>query len=152
MSTVETIPETLAAAEAFVEKAGVYWYSSENLNVRGLARAMNAVGARFVTITAYQLPKDEGYRLEYHWDVDGRLLGFGFNIAGYTMESIYDLCEAVDWIEREIHEGFELDFTGRAYEPLQIRPGEPIGVNLREIGVPAKSDSGLRGVGEEVAK
>ena len=36
---------------------------------------MNAVGARFVTITAYQLP-GTGFRLEYHWDLEGRLLGF----------------------------------------------------------------------------
>jgi hypothetical protein len=152
MSTVATIPEPLAAGEAYVERGGVYWYGSEGLNVRELARAMNAVGARFVTITAYQLPKDEGFRLEYHWDLAGRLLGFGFNLAGTVIESIYDLCEAVDWIEREIHEGFTINFAGREYEALQIRPGEPLGVNLREIGVPAKPDSGLRGVGEEVAK
>jgi NADH:ubiquinone oxidoreductase subunit C len=132
MSTVATIPKAVGATGAYVEKAGVYWYSSEDLNVRELARAMNSVGARFVTITAYQLPKDEGFRLEYHWDVVGLLLGFGFNIAGNTIESIYDLCEAVDWIEREIHEGFAIDFAGREYEPLQIRPGEPIGVSLRE--------------------
>ena len=67
---------------------------------------MNAVQARFVTITAYQLPKDEGFRLEYHWDLAGRLLGFVFTLTGNSIESIYDLCEAVDWIEREIHEEY----------------------------------------------
>jgi hypothetical protein len=149
MSTV-AIPEPVAGAEAFVEKNGVYWYNSEDLNVGELARAMNAVGARFVTITAYQLPKDDGFRLEYHWDLAGRLLGFGFNLKGNAIESIYDLCEAVDWIEREIHEGFAIGFAGREYEPLQIRPGEPIGVNLREIGVPAKPESGLVGQQEVV--
>jgi hypothetical protein len=38
----------------------------------------------------------------------------------------------VDWIEREIHEGFTVEFTGREYEPLQLRPGAKLGVNLRE--------------------
>ncbi len=132
MSTVAMIPEPVVSAEAYIEKNGVYWYGAENVNVRELARAMNAVRARFVTITAYQLPKDEGFRLEYHWDIAGRLLGFGFNLQDKSIESIYDLSEAVDWIEREIHEGFAIDFTGREYEPLQIRPGEPLGVNLRE--------------------
>ena len=152
MSTVETIPPVVSATGAYVEKAGAYWYSSEDVNVRELARAMNAVGARFVTITAYQLPKDEGFRLEYHWDLEGRPLGFGFNLQGNSIESIYDLSEAVDWIEREIHEGFAIDFAGREYEPLLIRPGEPIGVNLRETGAPGKPAYGLPGVGEEVAK
>jgi NADH:ubiquinone oxidoreductase subunit C len=148
MSTVATIPETVADTESYVEKGGVYWYGAEDLNVRDLARAMNAVGARFITITAYQLPQDEGFQLEYHWDLAGRLLGFRFNLAGNSIDSIYDLCEAVDWIEREVHEGFAIDFSGREYEPLQIRPGEPLGVNLREV--PVKSGSGP--VAQEVAK
>jgi len=100
--------------------------------VRQLATAMNALHARFITITAYQLPKDEGFRLEYHWDLDGQLLGFPFVLAGKSIESIFDLCEAVDWIEREIHEEYDLDFTGREYEPLLLRQGDTPGVNLRE--------------------
>jgi NADH:ubiquinone oxidoreductase subunit C len=132
MSATATIPETLTAGEPYVEKNGVYWFTYEDLNVRELARAMNAVQARFVTITAYQLPKDEGFRLEYHWDLAGRLLGFTFNLAGNTIESIYDLSEAVDWIEREVHEGFAIDFVGREYEPLLLRAGDRAGVNMRE--------------------
>jgi NADH:ubiquinone oxidoreductase subunit C len=132
MSATATIPETLADSEVYVEKNGVYWFTYDDLNVRELARAMNAVQARFVTITAYQLPKDEGFRLEYHWDLAGRLLGFTFNLAGNTIESIYDLCEAVDWIEREVHEGFAIDFVGREYEPLLLRQGDTAGVNMRE--------------------
>ncbi len=48
------------------------------------------------------------------------------------IESIFDLCEAADWIEREIHEEYAIDFTGRAYEPLLLRKGDKAGVNLRE--------------------
>ena len=93
---------------------------------------MNVCHARFITITAYQLPKDEGIKLEYHWDLEGQLLGFPFVLKGESIESIYDLCEAVDWIEREIHEGFAVDFVGREYEPLLLREGDKLGVNLRE--------------------
>jgi NADH:ubiquinone oxidoreductase subunit C len=102
------------------------------LNVRNLAKAMNALNARFVTITAYQLPAGEGFRLEYHWDFDGQMLGFPYRLSGNSIESIYDLCEAADWIEREVHEGFAVDFLGRDYEPLLLRPGDKLGVNLRE--------------------
>src|SRR5690348_8597441 len=98
MSTVEITPQQIETTEPYNEAGGVYWFHYDGLNVRDLARAMNAVQARFVTITAHQLPKDEGFRLEYHWDLAGRLLGFKFNLAGNSIESIYDLSEAVDWI------------------------------------------------------
>jgi NADH:ubiquinone oxidoreductase subunit C len=136
MSTIEMTPEVHASLEPYVEKNGVYWFSYDGLNVRELAKAMNAVQARFVTITAYQLPKEEGFRLEYHWDLAGRLLGFTFNLAGNEIESIYDLSEAVDWIEREVHEGFGIVFTGREYEPLLLRENDAAGVNMREFALP----------------
>jgi NADH:ubiquinone oxidoreductase subunit C len=132
------LPAMPDVAGTWTERGGVFWLDDHGLNVRELAASMNAAGARFVTITAYQMPKNEGFRLEYHWDIAGRLLGIGFNLTGDSIESIYDLCEAVDWIEREIHEGFGIHFSGREYEPLQLRPGATIGVNLREISPAGK--------------
>lgn len=129
---LESIPEKLGCSEPWVEKGGVHWLSPCPLNVRELTAAMNGCKARFITITAYQLPADLGFRLEYHWDLDGQLLGFPFLLAGNSIESIYDICEAADWIEREIHEEYALDFTGREYEPLLMRQGDTPGVNLRE--------------------
>jgi NADH:ubiquinone oxidoreductase subunit C len=132
MTTLESIPEKLGSNQSWVEKGGVHWLEPGAMTVRELAQAMNELHARFITITAYQLPKQEGLRLEYHWDLDGQLLGFPFQLAGNSIDSIYDLCEAVDWIEREIHECFAVDFLGREYEPLLLRQGDQIGVNLRE--------------------
>jgi len=60
------------------------------------------------------------------------LLGFPYLLAGNSIDSLYDLTEAVDWIEREIHEGYAVDFIGRDYEPLLLREGDALGVNLRE--------------------
>jgi hypothetical protein len=132
MSVLESIREKLGIAEPWVEKGGVHWLSPGGMSVRDLARTMNDLHARFVTITAYQLPGEEGSRLEYHWDLDGQLMGFPFLLSGNSIESIYDICEAVDWIEREIHEGYAIDFVGREYEPLLLRQGETMGVNLRQ--------------------
>jgi hypothetical protein len=132
MTLIDTIPETLGINEPWTESGGVHWLPTGGLNVRELAKAMNTLNARFITITAYQLPGTEGLRLEYHWDLDGQLLGFSYTLAGNSIESIYDICEAVDWIEREIHEGFAVDFLGREYEPLLLRQGDKLGVNLRE--------------------
>jgi hypothetical protein len=132
MISLEAIQEKLGLPGPWVEMGGVHWLDPGTLGVRELARTMNECQARFVTITAYQLPADQGLRLEYHWDLDGRLLGFPFQLAANSIESIYDLCEAADWIEREIHEGFAVDFSGREYEPLLLRQGDTPGVNLRE--------------------
>ena len=132
ITLLESIPERLGSTEPWVEKGGVHRLSPVPLSVRELTAAMNDWKARFITITAYQLPGTEGMRLEYHWDIAGRLLGFNFPLAGNSIESIYDLCEAVDWVEREIHEGFAIDFTGRVYEPLLLREGNVCGVNLRD--------------------
>jgi hypothetical protein len=134
MNLLESIPEKLGITDSWVEKGGVHWLNPGATNVRDLAKLMNSLEARFVTITAYQLPGDEGYRLEYVWDLDGQLMCFPFQLTGNSIDSIYDLCEAVDWIEREVHEGFTVDFIGREYEPLQVRPGDNIGFNLREEG------------------
>jgi hypothetical protein len=151
MTSLESIPEKLGIHATWVENGGVHWLEPGSVGIRELATAMNALQARFITITAYQLPKDEGLKLEYHWDLDGQLLGFPFKLAGNSIESIYDLCEAVDWIEREIHEGFAIDFPGREYEPLLLRQGDRPGVNLRETGVPTDRSSSV-GWSEEVTK
>jgi NADH:ubiquinone oxidoreductase subunit C len=132
LNPLESLAERLGITTTWVEKGGVHWLEPGTVSVRTLVQAMNAIEARFITITAYQLPGDEGFRLEYHWDLNGQLLGFPFLLASNTIESIYDLCEAADWIEREVHEGFAVDFIGRAYEPLQLRAGDKPGFNLRE--------------------
>ena len=149
MSIVEILPEEAVISEPFQEVGGVYWFSYEGLSVRDLTCAMNAVQARFVTITAYQLPNDEGFRLEYHWDLAGRLLGFQFHITGKEIESIYDLSEAVDWIEREVHEEYGIVFTGREHEPLLLRNGDTLGVNMRDEA-PARPASAAKA--QEVSK
>jgi hypothetical protein len=132
MSLIETLPHKLGSAQPWIEKGGVLWLDPAPLSVTELCIEMNVAKARFVTITAYQLPGTEGFRLEYHWDIDGQLLGFPFTLTGASIESIYDICEAANWIEREIHEEYGIEFTGREYEPLLLREGETVGVNLRE--------------------
>jgi NADH:ubiquinone oxidoreductase subunit C len=129
---LESIAQKLGSAEGWTESGGANWLTLEPAKLREVATAMNDAHARFITITAYQLPKDEGLRLEYHWDLDGRLLGLCFKLEERSIASIFDLCEAADWIEREIHEGFDIDFAGREYEPLLLRQGDTPGVNLRE--------------------
>jgi len=150
MTGLETIREKLGTVESWVESRGTWWLNPGASSVVDVAHAMNDAGARFVTITTYELPRTEGFRLEYHWDFEGRLLGLPFTIASHSIASIFELCEAADWIEREIHEQYAIDFTGREYEPLLLRQGDKPGVNLREeAGTAAKPAAGAQ---KEVAQ
>ena len=91
---------------------------------------MQEAEARFVTITASQ--SGEGLLLAYHWDLDGRLLGFQAESATGAYPSVCDLCPAADWIEREVRDTYAAEFTGRTMEPLLLRQGQQPGVNRKE--------------------
>lgn len=132
MTETDSITESLQTDEVRTDSSGVQWFATDKLSVREAARTMNKRRARFITITATQLPGDQGLCLDYLWDLDGQLLGFAFHPDGNSIESIFDICEATDWIEREIHEEFAIDFVGHEYEPLLLREGNCLGVDLRE--------------------
>ncbi len=132
MTSLDSIAALLGIEPHWEQHGGAYWLDPQGRGVREVAEAMNTAHARFVTITAYEFAEHPAMRLEYHWDLGGRLLGVPFTIQSREIESIYDLCEAADWIEREVHEGFAIDFKGRDYEPLLLRAGAIPGVNLHE--------------------
>lgn len=133
MTANSPIPELLVADHASNGGSGVRWFVTDGLDLRNLTDSLRRQGARFITITASELPGDQGFRLEYLWDLDGQVFGFPFFATSKRIASIYDLCEAADWIEREIHDEYAIDFTGRACEPLLLREGDRPGVNLREV-------------------
>ncbi|HVN20747.1 MAG TPA: NADH-quinone oxidoreductase subunit C [Dongiaceae bacterium] len=132
MSDFSSIPAELGLAQTWEQRNGSQWLEPESLDVRHMATVMLARGARFITITAMQLPEDEAARLDYHWDLDGELLTFTIKTADKIVPSVYDLCPAADWIEREVHEYFAVEFEGRQYEPLMLREGDPVGVCVPE--------------------
>ncbi len=133
METSKPIPTSPNTWDATPDPSGVEWIDSGALDLRQLTLALKEKGARFVTLTAYELPDDQGFCLEYLWDLKGQLLGCSRKIANKSTPTIYDICEAADWIEREIHEEFAIEFNGRTYEPLLLRDGDTPGVNLREV-------------------
>ncbi|HUO59539.1 MAG TPA: NADH-quinone oxidoreductase subunit C [Candidatus Acidoferrales bacterium] len=132
MSALETIPAELGIEEAWAQQGGTNWIASQAIDVRKLAELMKARKARFISITTIQIPDEEDIVMDYHWDLDGELLTFEVPVQDKKMPSIIDLCEAADWIEREIHEHYAIEFSGRDYEPLLLRAGDTPGVNLRE--------------------
>lgn len=132
MNELEKIPSELGLAGTWEEKNGSRWLSLACQDLRQMTKLMLSHGARFITITGMELPEGGGFRLDYHWDLEGQLLSFVTKPEEKTVPSIYDLCPAADWIEREVHEYLAIDFAGRECEPLLLRAGEPVGVHLHK--------------------
>ena len=100
------------------------WLTTGNLDLRELVAILGRAAARFITITANRIPGRAGFLprvpLGLEWPVPGISLS---TFPAKPCPASYDICEAADWIEREIHEEFAIDFTGREYEPLLLREG-----------------------------
>jgi hypothetical protein len=123
----------LGLGEEWIWDKGSWWLETEPLSkVRATTRRMLQLQARFVAISATELA-DRTIRLNYQWDLGGNLLSFVCVTTGGKIATIADLCPAADWVERETHEYFAVEFTGRESTlPLMIRSGDPLGINLHE--------------------
>ena len=132
MSTIDSIPSDLELNELWEQKGGSNWLAAGALDVRKLATLMKGRKARFITITATELPEHGGIVMDYHWDLDGQLLSFEVQVENGQVDSIYDLCEAADWIEREYPRILchQLHWTGLRVP--HAASGDKVGVNLRE--------------------
>jgi NADH:ubiquinone oxidoreductase subunit C len=126
MMDIEEIRERLGNMEAWVNKSEAWWLETTSLDVEKMARVMVETGARLVTVTASRASEVE-FRVIYHWDLQGRLLNFVTITNRATLPSITSICPAADWIEREIHDYFAVNFAGRELPTLvlseQDRPG-----------------------------
>jgi hypothetical protein len=113
-------------------KNGSWWKTPEAMDVRATAALLVLLEARFVAISATERP-DKEVSLNYQWDLNGQLLSFTTATTAQRIPTIADLCPASDWVERETHEYFAVEFTGReTTKPLMTRAGDPIGINLHK--------------------
>ena len=131
--SLEILKAWLEIHGPWIEKPDGTWVDEPGLNVIRAAEVMLAAEGRLVTITA--LPDDredrspDELRLIYHWDIRGCLVNIAAGTHRLQIPSIAQLCPAADWIEREIHDYYTVEFTGREeMVPLVLRPGADPGV------------------------
>ena len=129
----ETTLQELGLGDGRKWDKGSWWLTpSDAMDVRATAQHMIHLHARFVAITAIELANKE-IRLDYQWDLDGKLLSFVTATTARQIPTIADFCPAADWVERETHEYFFVEFTGReTTKPLMTRAGDPLGINLHK--------------------
>lgn len=127
---VERLRQELGLTKSWEVHSAGLWLEDSHLDVENLARWMGVNNGRFVTLTARPLPGGECC-LEYHWDLEGQLLSFTAFTHEGSIASIAALCPAADWVEREVHDYFAIDFMGRSEtRPLMLRPGDQPGIFL----------------------
>lgn len=136
MIDLETLQASLGTQQPWVERPDGLWLDDPALSVSRMAEAMLATGARLVTITAIPDRVEDGpmeeLRLIYHWDIQGRLVSLATRTQGRQIASLAPRCPAASWIEREIHDYFAIEFTGRdGLDPLVLRPGTAPGLFQR---------------------
>lgn len=124
---LEEIRECLGNIKAWVRRSEAWWLENPNLDVEGMARLMVETGARLATVTASRAPEGE-FRMIYHWDLQGQLLNFITVTRQASLPSIARICPAADWIEREIHDYFAVNFAGRELPPLVLSGQDPPGI------------------------
>jgi len=133
----ETIRTRLGTKQRWEKRADGWWLEDSVLDVENMARLMIEAGARLITITARPV-EGSTHQLVYHWDMEGYLVNFITVTRDGAMPSIATICPAANWIEREVHDYFAVNFTGREdLAPLLLRPDDPPGMfhwNSKEGG------------------
>ena len=129
MDKGEKILSQLNPGRSWEKRSDGWWLETRDMDVEKMARLMTEAEARLVTITAAGTSKGE-FRIIYHWDLEGRM----FNIIAMTrkkgISSIAMVHPASDWMEREIHDYFAVQFNGRESSPLYLNPGDSPGIFL----------------------
>lgn len=131
----DTILRELGVQALWQVRGGSHWVEAPGLDTRASARLLRHAEARLVTMTA--MPRPEGFRLIYHWDLDGELYNIATTIEGKQVASIADLLPAADWVERELRDYYAIEFLGRDETPtLMLRDGDEAGLFSRtqELG------------------
>src|SRR5512133_3561293 len=109
------------------------WMDAPSLDVTCMAASLLDLEARLSTVTAITL-EDGETELVYHFVVGSTALNIKVRTYKNAILSITPTMPAADWIEREIHDLYAVEFLGHPHLERFIRPPElPLGL-FREIG------------------
>ena len=121
----------LAVAAVWEIRRDALWVEAPGLDVSAMARLMRGIEARWVTLTVTPA-SGGGFRLIYHWDLEGKLLNIVTFSTGPRVTSVADIWPAAEWVEREARDYYALEFEGRHDTPaLMLRPGDEPGLFSR---------------------
>lgn len=99
-----------------------WWVTAAELDVRHVAQVMLERQARLVTMTGIVRPAGETDVI-YHYAA-GAAYNFKTTTRANCLPSIATILPAANWIEREIHDLFAVQFEGHPNLARLVRPPE----------------------------
>ena len=98
-----------------------WWMNAPLLDVMAMAEVMDQLGARLGTMTGVTLDGGETAVI-YHYVLGSAAINIRTHTRGRSLPSTTPVTRAADWIEREIHDLFGVDFSGHPNLTRLIRP------------------------------
>ena len=123
----------LAPLATLEQHRGEWWLSSAELDVQAMARLMLALGAPLGTMTGVMLEGGETAVL-YHYTLGATAINFKTRTHDNRLPSITPITRAANWIEREIHDLYRVEFVGHPGLAPLIRPEKVPPGFFREAG------------------
>ena len=124
---------TLPGATAVERRPDGLWMIAPTLDVQAMARKMNEAGAMLSTISAAVLAEDET-EIIYHYWLDHEAVNIKAHTQQNAIPSIALIVRAADWIEREIHDLYNVEFQGHPNLVRLVRPPQLANGLFREPG------------------
>jgi NADH-quinone oxidoreductase subunit C len=111
----------IPGAEVVQERGDGVWISAPQLDVEAMARDMQTLGCRLVTMTG--LARDDGETaIIYHYVRHHEAINIKTVTRNGAMQSLAPMLRPASWIEREIHDFFAVDFIGHPNLVPLLRP------------------------------
>jgi NADH:ubiquinone oxidoreductase subunit C len=105
------------------ERADGLWIAAPRLDVEAMAREMQTLGCRLVTITG--LARDDGETtIIYHYVQRHEAINFKTATRSGAIPSLASISRPASWAEREIHDFFAVEFIGHPNLAPLLRPPE----------------------------
>ena len=120
-SLLEKIRQTFAA-EKIEEIKNEIWIMLETKDLLTRVQSLLETGARLSTVTA--IFKGDETELLYHFALGKISLNLRVTTQNNRIVSITPICLAADWVEREIHDLYAVDFSGHPDLSRFMRPAE----------------------------
>jgi len=134
MTTDLATLQKLGIGDTWEQKGGSWWIATDTVNARSAAQIMVANGARLATVSSFETAGGE-ILLDYHWSLNGTLVTIEIPTKDKQINSITDIFPGADWVEREIHDYFLVEFPDRVdTKRLMTREGTAQGMFCKVEG------------------
>lgn len=141
--TLSTLVQKLVSQAGCTEpqvRPDGYWLEATSLDPSQAAHLMLEAGARLSTMTAIACDDGETWVI-YHYLLQETPLNLRTLTRGGRLPSIAGLLPAANWIEREIHDLYAVQFDGHPDPRRLVRPPElPEGFFRRLGGAAAREE------------